>query len=77
MSAGIREESVTSLWLHEYKIINMNLHGKIGKKSKRCQGFKFPSQVPSKEPETSMATVKDCLLLLIEGLQILKTKSKI
>ena len=32
MSAGIREESVTSLWIHEYKIINMNLHGKIGKK---------------------------------------------
>ena len=34
MSVGIREESVTSLWLHEYKIINMNLHGKIGKKKK-------------------------------------------
>ena len=30
--SGIREESVTSLWLLEYKIININLHGKIGKK---------------------------------------------
>jgi len=61
----------------EEKAGYFNSTGKIGKKSKRCQGFKFPSQVPSKEPETSMATVKDCLLLLIEGLQILKTKSKI
>lgn len=34
MSAGIREESVTSLWLHEYKIININLHGKFGKKKR-------------------------------------------